>query len=184
MVGTSGNLSVREPDGSTWITASGRSKGELTENDFLRVRIDDGTVEERFRDEDRPSAETAIHRTVYELVPEAGACFHVHTVESNLVAAMTSGGGTLLPPLEMLKGLGLWEPHPSAVIAIFTNHYDVPNIAAEVRVRFVDDPPQVPGFLIRDHGVTVWGPTPEATRNHVELFDYVFRYMALARDKK
>ncbi len=34
MVGTAGNLSVRLPDGSFWITASGKSKGELSVSDF------------------------------------------------------------------------------------------------------------------------------------------------------
>ena len=45
MVGTAGNLSARLADGSFWITASGRSKGELTTNDFVRVALDGKVLE-------------------------------------------------------------------------------------------------------------------------------------------
>ena len=44
MVGTAGNLSCRIPNGSFWITASGRSKGELQLGDFIRMHLD-GRVE-------------------------------------------------------------------------------------------------------------------------------------------
>ncbi|HLO50395.1 MAG TPA: class II aldolase/adducin family protein, partial [Kamptonema sp.] len=39
MVGTAGNLSARLADGSFWITASGRAKGQLTDQDFIRIDI-------------------------------------------------------------------------------------------------------------------------------------------------
>ena len=45
MVGTAGNLSIRLPDGSFWITASARSKGELELSDFVHV-YPDGKVEQ------------------------------------------------------------------------------------------------------------------------------------------
>ena len=32
MLGTAGNLSVRNPDGTIWITASGQNKGELNKD--------------------------------------------------------------------------------------------------------------------------------------------------------
>jgi len=35
MAGTAGNLSARADDGHFWITASGKPKGRLEENDFL-----------------------------------------------------------------------------------------------------------------------------------------------------
>ena len=43
MVGTAGNLSARISDGSFWITASGRHKGQLNSGDFVRVALN-GTV--------------------------------------------------------------------------------------------------------------------------------------------
>lgn len=180
MMGTAGNLSLRLPDGTFWITASGKAKGRLTAADFLRI-APGGEVLERGRPDDRPSAETSLHDSIYRLFPEAGACFHVHSIPGN-VAARLAGGDTLrLPPLEMIKGLGIWEQDPDVSLAVLPNHLHVPRIAEEMEARFAVDPPRVPGFLIRDHGLTAWGPDAAAALNHVELFEYIFGFMAAMR---
>jgi methylthioribulose-1-phosphate dehydratase len=186
MWGTAGNLSLRLADGSFWITASGKAKGRLTAVDFLRV-APGGEVVERGRMDDRPSAETSLHDAIYRLFPQAGACFHVHSISSNVAAQLTEGaegaeGDDLrLPPLEMLKGLGVWDQDPNVTLAVFPNHLHVPRIAEELLARFAAAPPRVPGFLIRDHGLTTWGRDAEAALHHVELFEYIFGYIAAAR---
>jgi methylthioribulose-1-phosphate dehydratase len=179
MVGTAGNLSVRLSDDSFWITASSKSKGDLSVNDFVRV-LSDGKREAAATNL-KPSAETAIHQTIYRLFPTAQACYHVHSVEGNLVSRFVTGDSLTLPPLEMLKGLGVWEENPSCEISIFTNHLQVTQIAEEIEARFAVHPPQIPAFLIRDHGVTVWATSPESARNYVELVEYIFRYMVAVR---
>ena len=179
MMGTAGNLSLRLEDGSFWITASGKQKGRLQPKDFLRV-APGGEVLERGRAEDHPSAETSLHDAIYRLFPEARACFHVHSIPGN-VAARLGGGDTLrLPPLEMIKGLGIWDEEPVVDLPVFRNHAHVPRIAEELIARFEAEPPRVPGFLIRDHGLTTWGRDADATLNHVELFEYIFGFMAAA----
>jgi methylthioribulose-1-phosphate dehydratase len=183
MSGTAGNLSLRLGDGSFWITASGRSKGALRRRDFLRL-APDGEVLERGGEGDRPSAEASLHAAVYRLVPAACACFHVHTVAANVVTRLTVPAAPTelpLPPLEMLKGLGVWDERPAVAVAVFPNHAQVPAIAAEAAERFAAAPPRLPGFLIRDHGLTAWGTTPQAALNHLELFDFVFQWMVAAR---
>ncbi|HET9209870.1 MAG TPA: methylthioribulose 1-phosphate dehydratase [Thermoanaerobaculia bacterium] len=180
MHGTAGNLSLRLPDGTFWITASGKAKGRLGPADFLRV-APGGEVLERGRPEDRPSAEATLHDAIYRLFPEAGAVFHVHSIPANVAARLTAGGSLRLPPLEMLKGLGVWEQDPEVDLPLFANHLDVPRIAEELLARFQAAPPRVPGFLIRDHGLTAWGRDAGAALNHVEIFEYLFGYMAAAR---
>src|SRR4028119_2467456 len=108
MVGTAGNLSARVPEGSFWITASGRNKGHLTPNDFIRIALD-GTVLEQPHPDARPSAETSIHEAIYACFPKAQACYHVHSIEANLISRMSNHEGLSLPAIEMLKGLGIWE---------------------------------------------------------------------------
>ncbi len=179
MVGTAGNLSVRLSDGSFWITASGRSKGELNEGDFVRI-YPDGRVEQPVADA-KPSAETAIHQVIYGLFPEANSCYHVHSVEANLVSQFVESDTLPLPPLEMLKGLGIWEEKPSCVMAVFANHLQIDRIATEIKERFNTSCPQLPALLIRDHGVTVWASSPKEARNRIELVEYIFRYMVAAR---
>lgn len=174
MCGTAGNLSVRLDDGSFWVTASGKAKGKLAPGDFVRVTVE-GEVLERGAPTARPSAETSIHQAVYRLYPEARACFHVHSIEANLVSLLAEGGVVTLPPLEMLKGFGLRaQPTP---LPVFANHDDVPQIAADILERFGPQPPALPALLIRDHGITVWGGSAQQALNGVELIEYMFRYM-------
>ena len=180
MSGTAGNLSLRLEDGSFWITASGKLKGRLRREDFLHM-APGGEVLERGRPEDRPSAETSLHDTIYRLVPEARACFHVHSIPGNVAARLIEGGSLRLPPLEMIKGFGIWDEEPDVSLAVVPNHAHVPRIAEEMAERFAVEPPQVPGFLIRDHGLTTWGRDADAALNHVELFEYIFGYMSAAR---
>jgi methylthioribulose-1-phosphate dehydratase len=179
MWGTAGNLSARCPDGSFWITASGCSKGELTPEQFVKVSTA-GDLLEKPTPEAKPSAETSIHQAIYNLFPHAQACYHVHSVQSNLVSRMASEK-IQLPAIEMIKGMGIWEAHPIVWMDIFTNHPQVPKIAAEMRDRFTQSPPQLSACLIQDHGVTVWGRTQEETRNRVEVMEFLFQYMVMAR---
>ena len=83
----------------------------------------------------------------------------------------------LLPPLEMLKGLGIWTEHPNCSIPIFPNHINVPQIASELTELFKTNPFEVPGFLIENHGLTVWGKDIDEARNRLECFAYIFKYM-------
>ncbi len=180
MVGTAGNLSARLPDGSFWITASGCDKGTLDLGCFVRLTAT-GEVLERPHPDVRPSAETCIHQTLYGLFPEARACYHVHSIEANLACHFTqdSPGGKILPlpPLEMLKGLGIWQEEPQVSIPLFPNYLDVPRIAAAIRDRIQAQPPEVPALLICDHGVTVWAPSTTRARHYLELVEYLFRYL-------
>ena len=179
MVGTAGNLSARLADGSFWITASGRSKGELAASDFVRVALD-GKVLESAGD-GKPSAETSIHQTIYTLFPEAQACYHVHSIEANLVSHFTNGDDLPLPCLEMLKGLGVWEENAKVTMPVFENYLEVSQIAAKISDRLGITPPKIPALLIRDHGITVWATSLLAARNYIELVEYIFRYMVAAR---
>lgn len=179
MLGTAGNLSAKIDDGSFWITASGRNKGQLNIGDFIRIAAN-GKVVEKPDCEVRPSAETSIHQVIYSLFPEALACYHVHSIEANLVSRFTDEDTLTLPPLEMLKGLGVREEKPKVAISIFANHLDVPQIAGDIREQFEAVAPSVNLLLIRDHGLTVWASSVEDAFNYLEIADYIFRYMVAA----
>jgi methylthioribulose-1-phosphate dehydratase len=191
MAGTAGNLSLRLPDGSFWITASGKAKGTLGLHDFLRMSPG-GEVLARGNPDDLPSAETCIHQTLYALFPAAAACYHVHTVASNLVPRLDAGeardvggepkavGELALPPLEMLKGFGIREERPRVGIAVFPNRLEVAAIAADVAARFRAAPPRLPAFLIRDHGLTVWAESGPTALRYLELLEFIFAFMIAA----
>lgn len=183
MHGTAGNLSAREDAEHFWITASGQPKGRLDESDFLLVRAADGAVIESARAGLKPSAETAIHRTIYALVPDARACLHGHSVDACLVSARArpKARALRLPPIEMVKGLDIWEPKPKADLPLFENTLDVARIAEEIGRRFRKAPPAVSALLVRAHGATVWGRSLQEAYNRFEVLEFILGYMARTR---
>lgn len=180
MAGTAGNLSARADDEHFWITASGLPKGRLEETDFLLVRIADGTVAERSRAEQSPSAETGIHAAIYRLFPETGACLHGHSVAACIATARTpaKAKGLRLPPLEMIKGFDVWEHRPKTELPLFENHLDVARIARDVQARFKKAAPRISALLVRDHGPTVWGKSLQQAYNRFEVLDFLLTYLA------
>jgi methylthioribulose-1-phosphate dehydratase len=183
MAGTSGNLSARADEAHFWITASGKPKGRLEENDFLLVRIKDGEVIERGCAADKPSAETAIHRAIYELFPSARACLHGHIPEALLAADRARKGARSLrlAPIEMIKGFDIWRQNPKADLPLFENILDVGRIADDIRKRFRRTAPAVSALMVRAHGPTVWGASLQQAYNRFEVLEFILRYQALAR---
>jgi methylthioribulose-1-phosphate dehydratase len=179
MWGTAGNLSARLPDGSFWITASGCSKGELTPQQFVQMSANGACLSALASA--KPSAENSIHQAIYQRFPEAQACYHVHSVAANLVSEFSMGDQIRLPAIEMLKGLGVWEEHPTVYLEIFPNHAHVPQIAQAIDNRFQSQLPHIPACLVRGHGTTVWGSTPEETRNRVEVLEFMMQYLVAAQ---
>lgn len=177
MLGTAGNLSCRQADGTLWVTASGVDKGALTIDDFVRVELDGRLVEAP--DGKRASAETCLHQSVYSWSDTVGACLHVHTVASNLVSRLWKDR-IPLPPIEMIKGLGIWDEMPAVHAEVFDNPANVPLIGEAVTEQFHIMDPEVPFYVVRDHGITVWGNTLREATNRLECTVYILDYVLAA----
>ena len=185
MPGTAGNLSVREGDASFLITASGRPKGQLDETDFVRIDIQSGELVERFEAHAKPSAETSIHLSIYRAIPYARACLHVHSIDACLVTdTMSNNADRLsLPPVEMLKGLGIWDENPNVAIPVFSNVAQVSVIAQGITARFARQLPDVPALLIRGHGITCWGTNLQEAYNQIESAEFLMSYIARSQGR-
>lgn len=70
-----GNVSVRQSDGSIWITPARVDKGSLTRSDVIHV-LPDGTIEGPHR----PSSEFPFHQAIYKARPDLRAVVHAHPV--------------------------------------------------------------------------------------------------------
>lgn len=183
MSGTAGNLSARHDHEHFWITASGKAKGRLADDDFLLVRVADGAVAERRVATDKPSAETAIHAALYRLFPEARAALHGHSVEAIRAAARARKGarGLRLPAIEMIKGFDIWQQQPKVDLPLFENHLDVARIAHEIEARFRKTAPPLTALMIQAHGPTVWGRSLQEAYNRFEILDFLMRCAATSR---
>lgn len=182
MPGTAGNLSARDEyqPASFWISASGLAKGQLHGDDFLQINIDACDVIKRFKETARPSAETRLHRVIYQHFPQARACLHVHSVDACIAGDKVAAGQDHLPlpPLEVIKGLGIWVQAPKVSLPLFENLLDVAEIAKQIDQRFKHKAPPVDALMIRDHGVTVWGESLQQAYNRLEIVEFLMSYLA------
>jgi methylthioribulose-1-phosphate dehydratase len=174
-LGTSSNYSTvvnRQPL-QLLLTASGKDKGRLGDDDFVLVDEKGRNVD---ADAPRPSAETLLH-CVLARHPGVGAVLHTHSVWGTVLSdAFHSRGRLPIEGYEMLKGLAGVSTHEyRAEIEIFENTQDIPSLTAHVEQRLDDaQHPLRHGFLIRRHGLYTWGRDLEEARRHVEVLEFLF----------
>lgn len=182
--GTSGNLSVRigefQPDDFTFaITASGKDKTVHTPEDFLIVDKDGNRAEPTSL---KPSAETLIHCEIYKHTG-CGAIFHVHTVFNNIISEYDrSLGHVPIEGVELIKAFNIWEENATIRVPILPNYAAIPRIAELVCGAIQKD---VPGVLLRNHGIYAWGANAFEAKRHLEAFEFLFehryRYLLLTK---
>ena len=85
IVGSSGNVSARTPDGMI-ITPSGGDPAIVTALDLAEIGLDGERL-----DGDNPSSEWAMHAAVYRACAEAGFVVHTHADACTALACLGSG---------------------------------------------------------------------------------------------
>ncbi|SUD48602.1 Methylthioribose-1-phosphate isomerase [Nocardia otitidiscaviarum] len=166
MPGTAGNISVRQGV-SAVITASGLSKGELTDTDTVTVRVADS--EPALPSRRRPSAETTIHTAVYRATP-AAAVVHVHPPHATALSVGAAAGSVRFSGYELIKGLGGTSPH-TIDIPVFPNHAEVPRIGRDIERYLLDHSDAPPVLFIAGHGITAWGASLAQARDRAECLE-------------
>ena len=168
---TGGNMSVRSGEEHCLITESGKDKGSLTAEDFLRVELASGRAPEGRR----PSAETGLHTMLYSLDPQIGAVLHTHSVNSTVLSRVERSGTLVLEGYEMQKSLSGQTTHLDRVlIPIFDNCLEIPALADKIMASTEHAPLQY-GFLLRGHGLTCWGKDVAEARRHLEGLEFLFQ---------
>ncbi len=169
---TSGNLSIKvSHDPLTFlVTASGNDKRKRTDEDFLLVdRCGLPVGETKLK----PSAETLLHVEVYKRT-NAGCCLHVHTVDNNVISDLYYPQGEIVfQKQEIIKAFGLWEEDATFTIPIIYNHAHIPTLTEEFLPHLKEDAGAV---LIQNHGITVWGNTPQEAKRYLEACEFLFTY--------
>lgn len=178
-VGNSSNYSVvldNDPV-ELIVTASGKDKGRLEQGDFVHIGPDGQPIEEN---QPQPPTETMLHVVLGEQ-PEIGCVLQTQSIWGTLLSDhFFDEGGFEIEGYEMLKGLeGIKTHDHSHWIPIFANTQDIAVLAEQVRERIADPmEPMTHGFLIRKHGLYVWGKDVFAARRHIEVYEFLFECTA------
>jgi len=166
---TSSNFSMRLDDQHVVITASGRDKGKLGEEDFLVVDLAGQPIATDLR----PSAETQLHTQIYRRLADIGCVLHTHsqaqTVASRLFAAQRH---VRLEGYELLKAFRGHATHEAALeVPVLPNSQDIPALAAQIE-PYLDAGP-IWGYLIDGHGLYAWGTDITEARRHLDAFEFL-----------
>ncbi|MGR6915209.1 class II aldolase/adducin family protein [[Actinomadura] parvosata] len=155
VIGTSGNLSVREGDLVT-VTPSGAALDRLTPE---MCPVVDLTTGRRVAGETRPSSETPMHLAIYQTT-DARAIVHTHSVFGTVVATTM----TELPPVHynalMLGGV--------VKVAEYAT-YGTPELAANVRAALEGKR----AALMANHGGVTIGATLEEAFEATRLLEWL-----------
>lgn len=179
-LGTSSNYSLVISRGGPLellVTASGKDKGRLTREDFVRVGPDGKPT---LPGQPKSSAETLLHCVVAEESPSVGAILHTHSIWSTLLSDFYfDQGAVIIEGYEMLKGLAGVATHETKFrFEIFENTQDIPALAEQVRKRLRDTHPLTHGYLIRKHGLYTWGADLAEARRHIEILEFLLECTA------
>jgi methylthioribulose-1-phosphate dehydratase len=165
---TSGNFSARLTDGRIAITVSGKNKGELTPDDIMLVDSFGLSLDGR-----KPSAETALHTSLYQRYPDVAAVLHPHSPGATLVSRR-GPDRLVLENYELLKALRGINTHEARVtIPIFPNDQDIQRLARVVD-DYIDQEGDLYGYIIASHGFYTWGATVQEALRQVEALEFLF----------
>lgn len=164
---TAGNISVRLGDGRIAITRSGVHKGFLEPGATMLVDAAGRSLSPAAR----PSAETGLHCQIYRLLPQAGAVLHGHSVAATVLSMALQGPAVTLAGYELLKAFENQATHDASLdLPIFDNDQDIPRLAARVEPHLAGCRL---GYLIRGHGVYVWGPDMDTALARLEGLEFL-----------
>lgn len=171
---TAGNFSVRLPDRNLIaITASGWHKGFLTPEAVMLVDPEGAPVATDLR----PSAETGLHCQIYRLFPQANVVLHGHSVAATVLSMEKRNENTIiLAGYELLKIFGFSTHNIKITVPIIDNSQDICHISRAFEATLAQapaDPPVFPGYIIRGHGVYVWGKSEAETLARLEGLEFL-----------
>ena len=137
------NLSVKDAEGTVWISPGGVDKGNLRREDIMQIKADGSIVGIH-----RPSAEYPFHLAIYKKRPDIRAVLHTHPptmIASNLLR--------LPPDLTLIPRLAIHTRKISEV------SYEIPGSSAlgdKISMEFSRGANAV---ILERHGVVVGAPT-------------------------
>lgn len=166
---TAGNFSVRQDGGRIAITRSGCHKGMLAEADVILVDAQGRPVDGRAR----PSYETLLHCGIYRRFADAGAVLHGHSI-ANTVLSRRAGASIRLAGYELLKAFPGGPTHDTSIdLPVLDNDQDIARLQRALDALWDDAPDAPPGYVIRGHGVYVWGADMDVAMTRLEALEFM-----------
>ena len=172
---TWGNISARISENEFIITPSGKAYEDLTENDLVKVKIEDLSWE----GEHKPSSEKGLHANLYKLRPQVGFIIHTHQSNASAISVLDenfdlvhlakeldlSGRHHIIEQEELMT---LGTELPCAAYALSSTK----PLAASV-AKSAEAFPNARAVLMRSHGAVCMGVTMEEAFRIADVLETV-----------
>jgi len=161
--GTSGNMSMRKDANSFFITASGKSLGDITVRDLIPCGMDNDKP-------DKASMEWKLHSAIYRNRKDVNAVFHSQPTYSTLVACAKDKkiNASLIP--ESIAYLKKIEVVPYCHAGSIELAEKCGSAAKKADI-----------LLLENHGVVAFGPGIEDALNKTMTLEFLCRLIILSR---
>jgi methylthioribulose-1-phosphate dehydratase len=164
---TAGNISVRIDGPRIAITRSGGHKGFLDAYSVIEVDLAGRVVTPQAK----PSAETLLHCQIYAAFPQVGAVLHGHSVANTVLSLEITEASISFTGYEVQKIFEGQTTHEATLhLPVVDNDQDMPRLAAAVAPHLAT---ATMGYLIRGHGVYVWGPNMDMALARLEGLEFL-----------
>lgn len=165
---TSTNYSFIDDLKQLWVTRSGIDKSTCVETDFICIDRH-GEPQAPF-EHMRPSAETGIHCTIYDMFPNTRVILHSHDLYPVLLAQKQNT--LIFEGFELQKGFPSVTSHEGKIqIPVFPNSQDMDAFKSNLWKQKADLRYQV--FMIEKHGFYTWGSSLFEAKRILETFSYL-----------
>ena len=154
-----GNLSVKDSDGTIWITPGSVDKGSLTPKDIIQVRADGEIIGIH-----KPSVELPIHQMIYKERPDISAVLHAHPPALVAFSAVRE-----VPAIDMMANIKYTCGN------VRVGGYALPgsqNLGEKIAEQFAEGADMV---MMDNHGVIVGADTIFKAFSMFETLDYCAR---------
>jgi methylthioribulose-1-phosphate dehydratase len=171
---TRGSLSVKVSEEPLLflITTEGADKRGRCEEELTIVNE---TGEKVFESESKAPFDTLIHSTIYTRT-DAVCVLHVHTVDNNIISEIYGDEEEVIfYPNEMHRMASLDENsiNDSVSIPIIENASDVTTLMEHYASHVQNG---IGTLLVRNHGLTVWGPNMREAKKWLEEVEFMMSY--------
>lgn len=163
---TSGNYSIRgDKEDTCFVSASGVDKGNLRVADFLEFSL----REPDYNTEIKPSDEAPIHVKLLQMHADAECVLHAHSVTNTIIGLIYADAEYIeFSGFEMQKAFTGIKTHEEPIrVPIIDNTQDIMGLAETF------DGFELPCFILRGHGVYVWGNSVWQAKRHLEGLEFL-----------
>ncbi len=165
---TSGNFSIRLPNGTIAITVSGKHKGRLEIDDIMLIDAAAQSLDGK-----KPSAETLLHTSLYKHYSDIQSILHPHSLNATLISKIFKTK-IILEDYELLKAFNGINTHETKIIVpIFANDQDISRLSSVVE-DYLAKNNNCYAYIIAGHGLYTWGRSTDEALRYLEALDFLF----------